>query len=230
MSMSQAWPAVAMRPLENAVALDRPAAAYARAIDGVLPVAVRRVLHGTWLGHPVHPILITVPIGCWTSASLLDIGSASPESARRLVGAGLIGAVAASATGAADWRETTGAARRVGIVHAGANAVSAGLYFVSWRLRAAGRHRAGALVALAGMGAMGAGGYLGGHMSYALGANMAAADPARAGTTSPSTEGVTPAQEPGPTGPGDFRLPTEDVSVPSDGAGPSPDTATARGE
>ncbi|GAA2015217.1 hypothetical protein JL107_09010 [Nakamurella flavida] len=206
--MTQAWPARAVRPLERMTSLDRPADLIDHAIDTV-PRAVRRVLHGTWLGHPVHPILITVPIGCWTSAGLLDIGSKNHAAAKRLVGAGLIGAVAAAATGWADWRETTGAARRVGLVHASANAVAVGLYWRSWRLRAAGRHGAGALGALAGAGAMGLGGFLGGHMSYALGANVGSANPARAAGPAPVVpDPVVPAPAapdpavPGPTATG----------------------------
>src|ERR671936_876851 len=33
---------------------------------------VRDFLHGTWLGHPLHPVLTDVPIGAWTTAVLLD--------------------------------------------------------------------------------------------------------------------------------------------------------------
>lgn len=33
---------------------------------------VRNLLHGKWLGHPVHPLLVHAPIGAWTVALLLD--------------------------------------------------------------------------------------------------------------------------------------------------------------
>ncbi len=168
-----------VRALEDAPALDRPADTLAAVLDSAMPQPTWRVLHGTWLGHPVHPLMVTLPIGCWTSASLLDLSGSSQRSAQRLIGAGILGAVGAAATGLADWRTTTGAARRLGVVHAASNSVALGLYVGSWRLRASGRHRAGAAVALAGAVAMGVGGYLGGHMSYALGANVAAVDPVR---------------------------------------------------
>lgn len=172
-----------VRSLEDAAVLDPPADTMAAALDTALRPPVWRALHGTWLGHPVHPLMITLPIGCWTSASLLDLSGRSHRSAQQLVGAGIVGAVGAIATGLADWRSTTGAARRVGVVHAASNSVALGLYVVSWRLRVNGRHRAGAAVALAGAVAMSAGGYLGGHMSYALGANVAVLDPARSATS-----------------------------------------------
>jgi hypothetical protein len=33
---------------------------------------VKNFLHGTWLGHPLHPVLTDVPIGAWTTALALD--------------------------------------------------------------------------------------------------------------------------------------------------------------
>src|SRR5690349_22174967 len=33
---------------------------------------VKNILHGTWLGHPLHPALTDVPLGAWTAAFALD--------------------------------------------------------------------------------------------------------------------------------------------------------------
>ncbi|MFE2629684.1 (2Fe-2S)-binding protein, partial [Streptomyces sp. NPDC059374] len=33
----------------------------------------RDVLHGRWLGHPLHPLMVQVPIGSWMSAAVLDL-------------------------------------------------------------------------------------------------------------------------------------------------------------
>ncbi len=33
---------------------------------------VQNFLHGTWLGHPLHPVLTDAPIGAWTTALALD--------------------------------------------------------------------------------------------------------------------------------------------------------------
>src|SRR3954447_25930609 len=30
-------------------------------------------LHGVWYGHPLHPVLVTIPIGTWTLALGLDL-------------------------------------------------------------------------------------------------------------------------------------------------------------
>jgi hypothetical protein len=33
---------------------------------------VKNLLHGTWIGHPLHVILTDVPIGAWTAAITFD--------------------------------------------------------------------------------------------------------------------------------------------------------------
>src|SRR3712207_4907343 len=77
--------------------------------DLTRPKLVKELLSGTWLGHPVHPLLIALPIGTWSSAVLLDWvgGSGSERSADRLVLAGLLSAVPTAATGSSDWGDTT---------------------------------------------------------------------------------------------------------------------------
>jgi len=129
-------------------------------------------LSGTWLGHPLHPLLVAVPIGSWVCASVLD---ASPGdnavAARRLVGLGVLAAVPSAMAGLSDWSDTTGAEQRVGAVHGGLNVVAVALYAGSWaRRRKAGG--AGTALALAGGAVMAAAGYLGGHLAYALGVGV----------------------------------------------------------
>src|ERR1700687_5891786 len=43
-----------------------------RAIYGPFP-ALRDLLHGTWLGHPLHPALTDIPIGAFIVAFVLDL-------------------------------------------------------------------------------------------------------------------------------------------------------------
>jgi nitrite reductase/ring-hydroxylating ferredoxin subunit/uncharacterized membrane protein len=128
------------------------------------------LLSGTWLGHPLHPVLVAVPTGCWTSALLLDATGGNAAAARRLVGAGALAALPTVAAGLADWTYTEQAERRVGLAHAGANAGALILFGSSW-LR---RHRGSSGRWLAALGAccLLAGGYLGGHLSYAIGVGV----------------------------------------------------------
>ncbi len=36
---------------------------------------VKTFLNGTWLEHPLHPVITDVPIGAWTASILLDLVS-----------------------------------------------------------------------------------------------------------------------------------------------------------
>ncbi|MEU1702090.1 Rieske 2Fe-2S domain-containing protein [Streptomyces pseudogriseolus] len=136
---------------------------------------VRDVLHGTWLGHPVHPMAIHLPIGSWMSAAVLDLKPGRSRQADLLVALGLAGAVPAAATGLTDWAELHREQQRVGLVHAVANTAAVGLYGASLVLRLTGRGRAGRALGYLGLTAVGAGGLLGGHLAYrqAAGVNHA---------------------------------------------------------
>jgi uncharacterized membrane protein len=151
--------------------------AVAKAYSTVLPRGpVKDALHGTWLGHQLHPMLIAGPIGLWSSAVLLDLtaGPQGRDAARRLVGAGVLAVLPTAASGAADWSELGIAKRpqRVGLVHAAANNVTALLYAASWLARRRGDHARGRALALAGTAGLAVGGYLGGHLSYAQGVGV----------------------------------------------------------
>lgn len=142
-----------------------------RAVAGALLASprVRRLLHGDWLGHAVHPFLTDVPVGAWTSAALLDLSGRRDlrPAAQYLVGAGLVAAAPTAVTGVAEWGRTEGAASRVGVVHAASNVTALALYSGSFAVRRAGRHRLGVLLGLAGLTAAGAGGFLGSHLAIA---------------------------------------------------------------
>jgi nitrite reductase/ring-hydroxylating ferredoxin subunit/uncharacterized membrane protein len=135
---------------------------------------VKDLLSGTWLGHPLHPILTDLPIGFWTSAFTLDLvgGKRSRRAATQLVAWGVLSAVPTALSGAADWGDTTGPARRVGLVHATANTTALALYAASWWSRVRGRHARGVALGLAGATAATVGGYLGGHLLQTLGVGV----------------------------------------------------------
>ncbi len=163
------------KTIENAAVLDKPAEVVAEAVGKVLqPGKLKDALSGTPLGHPAHPALIAIPIGSWVGASWLDLvgGRGSRDAARKLVFLGIISAVPTALTGASDWSDTSGAERRVGLVHGLANSAGLGLYVASWRARRQGRQLKGAGLALVGAGVVGFSGWLGGHLAYALGVGV----------------------------------------------------------
>jgi nitrite reductase/ring-hydroxylating ferredoxin subunit len=161
--------------LEEATALDRLVELGQRAARLIPRGSARDLLHGVWLGHPLHPVLAQVPTGAWLSASLLDGwpagGRDADRASRRLVVLGLTASLPAALAGAADWSEQHEQQMRVGIVHVVANASAAALYTASLLARPGGGAR---VLRLAGLTAAGAGGLLGGHMSFRLagGANQ----------------------------------------------------------
>jgi len=156
-----------------ATSLDGPAEAVAGWIRGIVPRGpVKDALSGTPLGHALHPLLTDLPIGTWTSATLLDVvgGRAARPAAERLIATGILAAVPTAASGLNDWADTTPAddtVRRTGAVHAVANVAALALYAASLAARRADRHSRGVALGLAGVGALTVGGHLGGHLSYA---------------------------------------------------------------
>lgn len=166
------WLSTLTGRLEQAKALDPAVDALTKAYGAALPRGpVKDALHGTWLGHQLHPLLVAVPIGLWSGASLLDLtaGAQGRAAAQRLVGAGLLAAVPTALSGAADWSELGVAKRpkRVGLVHAAANNLTLLAYAASWLARRRGDHARGRALALVGTVGLSVGGYLGGHLAYA---------------------------------------------------------------
>lgn len=146
----------------------------AAASKAVRPRAVRNLLSGTSVGHPLHPVLTDVPIGAWSMATLLDTigGPSAAGAADLLVAAGILAAVPTAATGVNDWSDTYGAETRVGVVHASANLTALSLYVASLVARRRGRRGHGKVLGVAGFGVLLAGGYLGGHLSFVKGVNV----------------------------------------------------------
>jgi nitrite reductase/ring-hydroxylating ferredoxin subunit len=139
----------------------------ARRLVQATPQGVKDLLHGTWLGHPLHPVLVQVPVGSWLSAGLLDAVPPLRPAATVLIGTGVAAAVPASLAGAADWSEQEIGVRRLGALHAVANSAALGLYVGSLFARGAGRGSLGRVLSYAGLGLASGSAAIGGHMSYA---------------------------------------------------------------
>ncbi|MFL5821721.1 MAG: Rieske 2Fe-2S domain-containing protein [Solirubrobacteraceae bacterium] len=136
--------------------------------------ALKDAISGTWLGHALHPPFTDLPIGAWTSATLVDLlgGREGRPAADRLIGIGIATALPTAVTGLSDWADSTkldDTIRRAGAVHAAANVTALALYSASLAARRRGRRGRGVVYGLAGAAAVTVGGYLGGHLSYAKG-------------------------------------------------------------
>lgn len=154
--------AVAQSPVSERVA-DAQTFVY----GSVLELARRSPLHSDVLGHSLHPVLTDLTLGCWTSATLLDLagGSGARPAATLLTLAGVVAAVPTAVAGAADWSEMTGSERRVGAVHALGTDVAIFLFAGSLVARKRGRHGAGVRLSALGNLVMVGAGFLGGHLA-----------------------------------------------------------------
>lgn len=146
---------------------------------------IKNALHGTWLGHPLHPVLTDVPVGAWTVAlvcdALEDITGRKEFSkgADLAVAVGLVGAVGSAVTGLTDWSDTDGRARKIGLVHGMMNLGGALLYGASLAFRNQGKRSLGRGFGLLGYAVAATSAYLGGELVYTeqVGVNHAAGGP-----------------------------------------------------
>lgn len=171
--MSEPAPSALAERLGSISALDAPAGAVGRFWRAVLSPGSppKQLLSGAWLGHPLHPTLTDVPIGTWTSATLLDLagGRDSDRAAEVLIAIGLAAALPTFWSGWSDWSDQerrNPAIRRIGLFHATANGTAAALYGASLLARRRGERRLGRRLGFAGAAALGAAGFLGGHLAY----------------------------------------------------------------
>jgi nitrite reductase/ring-hydroxylating ferredoxin subunit/uncharacterized membrane protein len=140
---------------------------------------LKTLANGTWLGHPLHPVLTDIPIGAWTLAILFDIiylirGTHGWISAADLtIFVGLLGALGAAITGYTDWSDTFGRERRVGIAHGLLNTVVIVVYLVSLIIRVTHGSRGVAIVlALIGYGIVITAAFLGGDLVFSIGTGV----------------------------------------------------------
>lgn len=150
----------------------QPAIIEAFKAGGETGNGIKNFLHGTWLGHPLHPLITDVPIGAWTIAAVLDGLELCGEKkyspgADAAVAVGLVGAVGAAVTGLTDWTGTTKERRKIGLMHGILNVGATALYLTSFLLRKRKASRGTAIgLSMLGYGVSAAAAYLGGHLVF----------------------------------------------------------------
>jgi nitrite reductase/ring-hydroxylating ferredoxin subunit/uncharacterized membrane protein len=134
------------------------------------------LLHGgRWVGHPLHPALSDLPIGLWTSATILDAADLGPAARPGLDAAGVLsaaGTLAAGATvltGLSDWTVSNDQDRRVGLFHGLLNTAALGLQSASLAARMTGHRGTGRALGAAGLAVTAGAAYLGGHLVFTKG-------------------------------------------------------------
>jgi nitrite reductase/ring-hydroxylating ferredoxin subunit/uncharacterized membrane protein len=149
--------------------LDTADGAISRALDPLLkaPEAqpVKDLLHGRWLGHALHPVLTDLPIGFWTGSLLLDLTGAR-WSAGVINMFGSLAAVATAITGVADWTDTFGRERKLGLAHGLLNLTGMGFQLMSLSARLRMDHGRAFQLSFLGWSTSVAAAWLGGELVY----------------------------------------------------------------
>jgi len=100
------------------------------------------------LGHPVHPMLIVLPLGLLSAAVVFDIVYLITDQdvfttiAFWNMAFGILGGLLAAVFGFIDWLNVPQGtrAKRIGLMHGGGNVVVVALFAVSWLIRLAGEN------------------------------------------------------------------------------------------
>ncbi len=134
--------------------------------------SIRNALFGTWLGHPFHPLIVTVPAGSWALTEVLDLLEAVTgdhgygRAADVTVITGMAGALLAVTSGINDWRFTSGKSSRLGLVHGVSNLAGVAAMGLSMAMRMNGSRGAARLLSTFGLGVTAIAAYIGGELVY----------------------------------------------------------------
>jgi uncharacterized membrane protein len=140
-------------------------------------------------GHPLHPLLVTIPIGAWVCSVILDIASKTSndpnpyvQSARWLIGIGIVGALVAAVFGLMDLATIPEGtpAKRTGFTHMTLNLLITAAFIVSWFIRGDGGIEADGststellILSIVALLVLTVSGFLGGMMTYRFGVRVA---------------------------------------------------------
>ncbi len=106
-------------------------------------MTLRSLLQGRWMRHPLHPMLVHLPIGLWVASFIFDLLYLQNQSANFASSSyyciliGLIGALIAAPTGLSEYAEIPPhtRAKRVAAMHFALNLVVIALYLIGFFAR-----------------------------------------------------------------------------------------------
>jgi uncharacterized membrane protein len=130
-------------------------------------------------GHPIHPMLVAIPIGLWIFSLVCDLfhlsGGADTWKVVALytLAGGIVGALAAAVPGFIDMLSLGEPVKRIALIHMGINLTVVALYAINFWLRSQGAaHATGVWLSAAGLGLLVVSGWLGGKMVFEHGVGV----------------------------------------------------------
>lgn len=144
---------------------------------------LKTLLNGSWLGHPLHPLITDIAVGGVVFSALFDIAwlafpevrGWAPRAAEVTLIAGTLGMIGAFFTGWTDWSDTYGSERSTGLLHGSLNTLALILSIISTILRlqvSTGQSIPAAVLNFVGLGIIGLAAYLGGDLVFKFGTNV----------------------------------------------------------
>lgn len=125
-------------------------------------------------GHPIHPMLVSIPIGLWIFSLVADLvlmnggNPAWATVAFYCMGGGIVGALLAAVPGLIDLVSLPAGPRSTALAHMGINLTVVALYVVNFWMRTGAPDKPGSLVwlSLVSVLLLAVSGWLGGKMVY----------------------------------------------------------------
>jgi nitrite reductase/ring-hydroxylating ferredoxin subunit/uncharacterized membrane protein len=134
--------------------------------------AIRDLLNGRWLGHPLHAVLTDAPIGILFLVIVFDVLHL-PGAAAWALGIGILAMLGAALAGFADYADTDGRARERATLHSTIMILALLAFIVSLVMRlgpsGAVESTGAFIVSLVAFLILAAGAFVGGDVVYALG-------------------------------------------------------------
>jgi nitrite reductase/ring-hydroxylating ferredoxin subunit/uncharacterized membrane protein len=133
--------------------------------------AVRDLLVGRWLGHPLHAVLTDAPIGILFLVIVFDV-IGNQGAATVTLAVGILTMLGAALAGFADYADTDGKARERATLHSSLMLVALVVYLLSLALRlgsAPAASTGGVWLSILAFLILSAGAYVGGDVVYVLG-------------------------------------------------------------
>jgi uncharacterized membrane protein len=136
-------------------------------------------------GHPIHPMLVAVPIGLWLLTLVADVATqlgGGPDwrtVAFYSIGVGVVGALLAAVPGLVDLISLPpGKTRSIGLTHMSINLLAVAVFAINFLMRSRTSDHSGRLwLTLVGVALIGVSGWLGGEMVYVAGVGVSPRGP-----------------------------------------------------